>query len=184
LGFSFKWNEQGKRPDVVLGQYGEAVVGGRVWGQHSEADQDLQLSHAIGGYGVAPPKSWRLGRSDPSEVVPVSLPSSHQLFVEGGAITGFVGLTRCLANCGSYPESPQVLESVARQLLIPFGGLRYVYYSEALMARPHVQIIRYGQVFAHVLVHAFNAPSGDTLYLNGDHAGHPPVGSEWVAFSR
>jgi len=96
--------------------------------------------------------------------------------VEGGAMTGFVGLTRCLANCGSDRASPQVLESVARQLLIPFAGLRYVYYSEALMARPAVRITRYGQVFAHALVHAFNAPSGDTLYINGNHAGHPPFG--------
>lgn len=177
LGFSFKWNEIDKRPDVVFGQYGEAAVGGRIWSRHSEAHEDLQLRHSIGGYGVALPGSSTSAQNSLAEVVPVSLPSSHQLFIEGGALTGFVGLTRCLANCRSdVSEGAQVLGSVTRQLLIPFAGLRYVYYSEAVMARPSIQIVRYGQVFVDVLAHAFNAPSGDTLYLNGHLAGHPPVG--------
>lgn len=175
FGFTLDWDEERRNTGVRAAQYAEAVVGARVWGRESESEEELQLRRSIGGYGVAR-SEWLKRWSKEPPGVPVSLPSSHGVFIEAGAMTGLAGLKRCVANCESTVSGEKVMRSVARQLLIPFAGVRYVYYSEAAMDQPPVHIRRHGQLFGHLLVHAFNAPSGETLYLNDHRAGHPPLG--------
>lgn len=170
-GFGVKWD--GIQAAGTFAQYGEAMAGFRLWATASEADVDLQLRRSIGNYGEALPKVLRPRSGDFAEVLPVWLPSSHQLFAEGGALTGYTGLLECTTGCGGgAPE----YRSLARQVLIPFAGFRYVYYSEALNAKPSINRVRYGQLFAHVLLHAFNQPSPDAYFWNGDPVKRSPVG--------
>jgi hypothetical protein len=136
-------------------------------------DADLQLRRSIGNYGEALPKMFRPRSGDFADVLPVWLPSSHQLFAEAGAFTGYTGLLECTTGCdGGAPE----YRSLARQVLIPLAGFRYVYYSEALNAKPSINRVRYGQLYAHVLLHAFNQPSADAYFWNGDRVNRSPVG--------
>jgi len=175
LGLGFKWN--GRETDLTFAQYGEAVLGVRVLGALSEADVDLQLSHSIGGYGEALPRALRpRGSVFAANVVPVLLPSSHGLFVEGGALTGYIGLKRCTTTCGGTEDLNPQYASVARQLVMPFAGLRYVYYSEAYIPRPSTMRIRYTQVFAHVLFRPYNQPRGDLSYLGDGRVDRSALG--------
>ncbi len=165
-GLSFKFG--GETAAATFAQYGEAVVGLRFASIDSMADVDLQLRHSIGGAGEALPAWARPRKGDFADVVPIRLPSSHQFFVEGGALTGFIGLKKCTANCAEVTSEPTVYRELSRQLLIPFAGVRYVYYSEATIPRPGIGRVRYGQLFAHVLFHAFNQPRAAAYYLSGD----------------
>lgn len=159
-------------------QYGEAAVGFRVWGKHSETATDLQLRRSVGGYGEALPGWLRPEKGAFADVVPVLLPSSHQVFVEGGALTGLAALQRCTANCDatSTVTTERQYTNASTQLLIPFAGLRYVYYSEAIMAKPRVNLVRYGQLFGHVLLHAFNAPSFEAYHVGQEPAARAALG--------
>jgi hypothetical protein len=171
-GLSFKWD--GQQTTGTFAQYGEAAVGLRLWSTLSQTDADLQLRRSIGGYGEALPKWARPRRGDFAEVLPVWLPSSHHLFVEGGALTGFVGFLECTSGC--EPNQVTQYRPLSRQLLIPFAGLRYVYYSEALNEKPAVRRVRYGQLFVHLLLHAFNQPTADAYYWNEQRVERAPVG--------
>lgn len=166
----------GKQSQATFAQYGEAVVGLRFVMQGSEVDADLQLSHSIGNYGEALPSFVRPSSGRFADVERVWLPSSHQLFVEGGAFTGFIGLQACTANCQPYRTSPPQFRELSRQRLVPFAGFRYVYYSEALMDKPTVNRVRYGQVFARALLHTYNQPAVDAYFLNGDRVKSSEVG--------
>jgi hypothetical protein len=58
-----------------------------------------------------------------------TVPVSHSLEVELGAITGYYPLYRCVDGCITTASTRPTLERFdARQLLIPFAGLRYGYY--------------------------------------------------------
>ncbi|RYZ07219.1 MAG: hypothetical protein EOO73_12675 [Myxococcales bacterium] len=173
VGLGIKWD--GTQATGTFAQYAEAMAGVRLWGRASEVDADLQLRRSIGGYGEALPSVLRPRRGDFAEVLPVWLPSSHQLFAEAGALTGYTGLLECASGCGGA-RAEREYRSLARQVLIPFAGLRYVYYSEALNAKPSVNRVRYGQLYAHVLLHAFNQPSPDAYFWNGDRVQRSPVG--------
>jgi hypothetical protein len=170
-GLGIKWD--GDQATGTFAQYGEAMAGLRLWGKTTQVDADLQLRRSIGDYGEALPSMFRPRRGDFAEVLPVWLPSSHQLFVEGGALTGYAGLLECTSGCGGAAAE---YRSLARQLLIPFAGLRYVYYSEALNAKPAINRVRYGQLYAHLLLSAFNQPSADAYFWNHDRAHKSPVG--------
>ncbi|HYP88206.1 MAG TPA: hypothetical protein VEQ59_08630, partial [Polyangiaceae bacterium] len=172
-GLSFKHG--GEQSKGTFAQYGEVAAGFRLLRFSSEVDVDLQLAHSIGNTGEALPGWARPSRGDFANVERVWLPSSHQLFVEGGAFTGFIGLQACTANCDIVGAEVQFRE-LSRQLLVPLAGLRYVYYSEARMAKPAVDRVRYAQLFAHVLFHAFNQPRVRAYFLNGERADVSPLG--------
>jgi hypothetical protein len=166
-GLSFK--SENEKTLLAFAQYGEAAIGLRLWHTLTEVDAELQLQRSVGGYGEALPSWLRPSKGDFADVVPVWLPSSHHLFVEGGALTGFIGLKRCTANCDPLSRvAPPEYVDFTRQLLVPFAGLRYVYYSEALSDKPSIHRVRYGQLFAHLLFDGFNRPDFDASYLNGD----------------
>lgn len=76
---------------------------------------------------------------------------------------------------GAAPDSP-TYSALSRQLVIPFAGFRYAYYSEALNAHPHVERVRYTDVYVHALIHAFNKPSVQGYYPSGAEAHGNAVG--------
>jgi len=173
-GVGTAWD--GRQTTATFAQYGEGMVGLRLWSTRTQVDVDLQLRRSVGNYGQALPGWARPRNGDFAEVLPVWLPSSHHLFIEGGALTGHVGLKQCSANCEPNAPDLPTYSALSRQLVIPFAGLRYVYYSEALNARPHVDRVRNVDVYVHALLHAFNKPSVQGYYPNGTEAHGAAVG--------
>ncbi|HKY40577.1 MAG TPA: hypothetical protein VJN18_31800 [Polyangiaceae bacterium] len=173
-GMSFSDNRK-----LAFAQYGEGQVGVRLFGGASEADAELQLRRSVGGYGEALPSWLRRATGSDAETIPVWLPSSHALFVEGGAFTGYMALKHCVASCAYDPLMPALepeMVAVSHQLVLPFAGIRYVYYSEATMAAPVVNRVRYTQVFLHALLRPINEPEGEWTYLSGDHVARAALG--------
>jgi hypothetical protein len=173
-GIAFKWNEATQQVGVTFGQYGETAVGVRLWSARSLVDTDLQLRRSVGGHGEAIPSFLRPKKGDFAEVLPVWLPSSHQVFAEGGAMTGFIGLLECKSGC--EPNQLAEYRPLSRQLVIPFVGFRYVYYSEALNEKPSIKRVHYAQLFAHLLLHAYNQPTAQAHFWNEDRVARSPVG--------
>jgi len=174
-GIGFKGTPEGVA-DAAFAQYGEAEAGIRVFSSFTRVDADLQLRRSLGNYGEALPRWIRPKSGNYADVVPVRLPSSHQVFIEGGALTGFTGFQTCVQHCGPNDSSPASYRDLSRQVVVPLAGTRYVYYSEAIMERPRVNRVHYGQLFLHVLFHAFNQPSETAYFWSGDRVKRSNLG--------
>jgi hypothetical protein len=108
------------------------------------------------------------------------VPSSHSLELEGGALTGRYALYRCTANCDAESDS-QSREDASTQLVMPYAGLRYVYYRMARSQQAPFRSASRFQVAADLLVAPFNPPDPRLFSVLWDH--HPsrhPVGGRVV----
>jgi hypothetical protein len=127
----------------------------------------------------------RFRRQDPTDgpMARAVVPSSHSLELEAGALTGYYDLYRCTANCDSEP-SVRTREAAGKQLVIPYAGLRYVYYRLARSQQAPFRSTSRFQVATHVLVAPFNPPDPRLFrVLWNDHPSHHPVGGRIAASS-
>ncbi len=154
----------GWRDDPVFSNYAEASLGFRVIGARSERRVDVLREPKAESVG----RPW--GTPSPTEDVElrVWLPSYHALFVEGGMLTGLAVLNRCTANCDNALESDDVLQAADRQVLVPFAGLRYLYFVHAASdKRKDLTRKRLVQLYAHLLFATINEPAEDALWPDG-----------------
>jgi hypothetical protein len=124
----------------------------------------------------------RFRRKDPTDgpIARAIVPSSHSLELEAGALTGHYALYRCTANCDSE-TSLRVREPAGKQLLIPYAGLRYVYYRLARSKQAPFRSASRFQVATHVLVAPFDPPDPQLFSALWDHhPSHHPVGGRVV----
>jgi hypothetical protein len=147
--------------DVRGSNYAEAAVGVRVFGHQSQTALDL-TTRAI---AYAAPVTVR-----------AFVPSSHALFVEGGAIAGFFSAAQCTANCDLAGSGEKTLVADERQLILPFAGLRYVYFYQAASQHARFRNRAYLQVYAHAIGRAFNAPDHPIFDWKGDPLDRNPIG--------
>jgi hypothetical protein len=144
--------------------YAEAAVGVRVYGADSQTALDL-TSRAI-------------PYADPV-TVKAFVPSYHALFVEGGSMTGFFSSATCTANCDTSLGFQPELASDNHQFVLPFAGLRYVYFYQAASEHAHFRRREYLQVYVHAIGAAFNAPHHDMWAWNGERLDHNPAGARF-----
>jgi hypothetical protein len=124
----------------------------------------------------------RFRRQDPTDgpIARAVVPSSHALELEGGVLSGYYALYRCTANCDSE-ASVRTRETAGKQLVIPYAGLRYVYYRLARSKQAPFRSASRFQVAAHVLVAPFDPPDPQLFrVLWEDHPSHDPVGGRIV----
>ena len=108
-------------------------------------------------------------------VVKAWVPAHHALFVEAGGMTGLSSLQECIENCDpedEFAESPPD----PTQLVMPLGGIRYVYGFDLMSKRRHARARFLLELFAHVLGPPLNAPDGPRYWPNGSSAGDPGFG--------
>lgn len=144
-----------------VSHYAEGLLGFRIFGIDGESRTDIPLRDQSPGVGKDPPalKTW--------------VPSYHALFVEGGLITGFIGLETCVDGC---PVDEPPLPADTMQLLFPAAGLRYVYYSHVHSERVNVRSRTLFSLYAHAVAKPVRAPRGPRYFPNGDDAGTPGYG--------
>jgi len=106
----------------------------------------------------------------------VDLPSSHSLEVEGGIISGHAVLFRCTADCAPQPTSWSTYLKAARQVVMPYAGLRYVYFRRAWSARAHIGAKQQFQLAADVVFRPFVQPASDLVNLSADRIGRRQMG--------
>lgn len=147
--------------DVQATSYAEASLGVRVFARASQTALDL-TTRAI---AYADPVTLK-----------AFVPSSHSLFVEGGALIGFFSSARCTANCELAVYDEEGLVADDRQYVLPFAGLRYVYFYRATSEHARLRNRTYLQVYAHAIGRAFNAPSHTLYSWRGDPFDRSPIG--------
>jgi hypothetical protein len=147
---------------VVWTSYAEAMLGVRVFGLSSESAVDVPLKKRGAGFPEIP-------------VVKAWVPAHHALFVEAGAMTGLTSLQECIVDCDPddvFAESPPD----ATQLVMPLGGVRYVYGFDLKSKRLHARARFLLELYAQVLGPPLNAPEGPRYFPNGSSAGDPGLG--------
>jgi hypothetical protein len=159
-GYALGLSGSADRKELVVTNYAEAFMG-------------LRILHGTGETTVNLPV-----KSDPpAQTGPVRalVPSDHALFLEGGIITGFVAAQRCLAKCDALPESwstppssRATLQSDDHQVVLPFAGLRYVYFYSASSKRQTFRKRAFVQLFAHFIGQPLTAPTHDLFIGKGD----------------
>ncbi len=123
--------------------YAEGIVSFKLFGVDSGSMKDVYDKEA--GFFTRP---------RPKLVLTARLPSHHGFLAEGGVFTGTVALQRCVANCELESE---VLAQRKRQLVYPFAGLRYIFYTEARSKkRPLVERVAEVHAFGHVIARPLN----------------------------
>jgi hypothetical protein len=141
-GFSPTLNEKWQ-----FNLYGEVGVGVAVMRWHGEKVVELPVVAA------------RL-RREQSTNTPIArgiVPSSHALELEAGALTGYYDLYRCTENC-TAEASLRTREAAGKQLMIPYAGLRYVYYRMARSQQAPFRSASRFQVAVDVLTGAISPP--------------------------
>jgi hypothetical protein len=159
--------------EVRASHYGEALVGVAISSSSRETLLDLPTKTVF---------------SPKSEPLAALVPSYHGFFVEGGVLTGFIGPARCVANCDPLFTTGRQLVSDDRQLFMPFGGFRYLYFYDVSSERQGFRRKALLQVYGHLFYRPFNAPDHDIVKWNGDRVDQatwggrvgidlPPLGS-------
>jgi hypothetical protein len=148
---------------IVWTSYAEATLGVRVFGVASETRVDVPLKRR--GAGLFPD----------IPVVKAWVPSHHAVFVEAGGLTGFTSLKLCGQNCTS---DEQDLLADGTQLVMPVGGVRYVYGFDLKSKRRHARARFLFELYAQVLGPPFNAPDGERYFPNRTSAGEAGVGGK------
>jgi len=147
--------------------YGEASVGVAAWRWHSHTIAELPVVAA------------RFHRENPADgpIARAVVPSSHSLELEAGALTGYYDLYRCTANCGDPDFSRRTADPAGTQLLIPYAGLRYVYYRYARSKQAPFRSASRFQLAADVLTAPFKPPDPRLFtVLYNSHPSHHPIG--------
>jgi len=105
----------------------------------------------------------------------VIVPAHHSWYIEGGLLSGFIGPARCVANC-TDPSRTGILGDDSRQLVMPFGGVRYVYFHSQSSERAAFNEVTLAQVYAHLFTKPINAPAYDLFRWNGERVEQTPLG--------
>jgi hypothetical protein len=147
---------------IVWTNYAEAYVGVRVLGTTRESPVDIPLKKR--GRGLFPK----------IPVVKAWVPAYHALFIEAGATTGFSSLEICGEDCASVPEGADTSDK--RQLIMPLGGVRFVYAYDIRSQRRNIRKRFLLQLYGHLLGKPFNAPDQPRFFPNDRSAGRPGFG--------
>ena len=142
---------------VAWSNYAEAAIGVRLLRGTGEDRASIRLEKKRFGFFTSYPDKLK-----------VWVPSHHALFIEGGALTGFSSLETC-SDCAAEDGTEPPADN--RQLVIPFGGLRYVYGYDVGSRRQNLRARVLIQAYAHLLVMPLNAPEEPRYFPNGDSAG-------------
>ncbi|MET0594111.1 MAG: hypothetical protein ABW133_15530, partial [Polyangiaceae bacterium] len=136
------------------GSYGEFLAGAAILQAPSETEIQLPLNDPNSGKRTA---------------VPVTVPTTNNVFIEAGVITGYIEPARCQANCNAPWYGDQTLVPTGYQLVMAVGGIRYVYFFAASSERAHAHRTVQFQFYAHLISGPFNPPSEPRLItLNGE----------------
>jgi hypothetical protein len=138
--------------DSYFSSYAEGIASFKLFGIASGSLKDV--------YEVEPTYFMR---PRPKPVMRVRVSSHHGFLVDVGAFAGNLALQRCVASCELAPES-QVRSQRKRQLVYAFGGLRYLFYTDARSKRrPLVNRVAEAHFFAHAIARPLNdwAPADD-----------------------
>jgi hypothetical protein len=173
LGLAYSIGISLTREKAKVSHYGEGLLGLRLFGLDGESRTTIRL-------GLPRP-----GLRDERPALKAWVPSYHALFVEGGMVTGFIGLEPCVDACPVDVPRPATDE---RQLFFPVAGLRYVYFSDVRSARAKVRSRALFSLFAHAVGKPLHSPSTPRYFPNGNEAGAPGyggrVGAEIPPFGR
>lgn len=150
--------------------YGELGIGVAVKRWRSETIAELPVIAA------------RFRREEPTgtTVARAIVPSSHALELEAGLISGYYDLYRCTDNCDA-DLTQRTLEAAGSQLMIPFGGLRYVYYRLARSEQAPFRSASRFHLALHVVTAAINPPDPKlfSVFYN-QHPEHHAIGGRAV----
>ena len=138
--------------EMLWSHYAEAFVGLRVVGWSSESRVDIDAKR---------------GRSAGREPIKAFLPAHHGFYLEGGAVTGFLQLRRCSAECEPEVDQGQ-FDLVDLQPVMPAAGVRYVYLSRASSRARDFTRSYHLQIFAHLLFAPLNEAEFEILDRSND----------------
>jgi hypothetical protein len=91
------------------------------------------------------------------------VPSAHALEVEVGALSGHHMLYRCTGNCAAQESSEREYTKAALQVVMPYAGLRYVYFRRASSQRAHISVAQRFQLGVHAVLRPFVQPAADLV---------------------
>ena len=134
--------------DVEFSNYAEASAGVALFSTHTNVDEPLTT------------------RPDPAHpnLVHALIPVYQAMLVEGGALSGLLTWQSCTDNCTDPDVTNLQFADHNRQLVLPFAGLRYIYYYD--VASRHAALRR--RALTEVYVHAIFSPLDP-----------PPNGAYW-----
>lgn len=164
-GFTPTLNEKWK-----FSLYGEAGVGVAVMRWQSRTVVELPVVAA------------RLRREEPGNtpIARAIVPSSHALELEAGMLSGYYDLYRCTENCSAEPAL-RTRVAAGSQVLIPYAGLRYVYYRLARSKQAPFRAASRFQLAADVLTAAVNPPDPSLFSVfHNERPGRHPIGGRVV----
>jgi hypothetical protein len=164
IGLAYAFGISTSKTTTAWGNYGEGLLGIRLFGTSSESAVDIPLRDRK-------PMSFR----DPP-AIKAWVPAHHRVFIEAGLITAFSSLRYCGTDddCEARFGTPTP-PTVDRQLVIPAGGFRYVHYYAIRSEWNKLGRRRMVQVYVHALLKPINA--GDPgLHSVWGYAGGQPVG--------
>jgi hypothetical protein len=102
------------------------------------------------------------------------IPRSHGLYVEGGFITGFLSLYRCVTNCSPRVDATYV--PAPTQYVLPAFGLRYLQFSSYESKRRNARQVFAPSAFVQIVLPAINAPEYTLYNLTYNERPVPPIG--------
>jgi hypothetical protein len=144
--------------EMAFSQYADAFLGYRMLDvRGGERKVDIPMRSLKG----APPQLARV-------------PNSHGLYVEGGFLTGFFSLYRCVTNCS--PRVDATYAPAPIQYVLPAFGLRYQQFSAYASKRRNAREVFAPSIFLHIVLPAVNAPDYTLYNLTYNERGVPPIG--------
>jgi hypothetical protein len=147
--------------ELTLGSYAEGSVGVAVVRVADDTILDVPVKDEL---------------SNRPQTFPVTVPTYHAMFVEGGVLTGQIVPGRCTANCDAVLNSDRNVEPVDLQLALPFAGLRYVYFFSASSVRAQFKRKNLFQLYAHLIGPPFRSIGEDLETRTGDRLERAPFG--------
>ena len=146
---------------ITLGSYAELLAGAAVLRVSRQTEIKLAVREPLSGRPA---------------IVKATVPTYHALFVEIGAITGFIQPSRCTARCDSLYWSDRTWTTEDYQLVMAVGGLRYVYFFGARSERARLDRKVHVQFYLHLIGKPFNPPQYPALYDGNDLIESTPFG--------
>jgi hypothetical protein len=146
--------------ELIASHYAEALASVRVFHVRTLAAADLPLRP--------------MGSDEPTAIATL-IPAHHSLYLEGGVLTGLIAPARCVANCDLVTASP-VLQDGPHQLVMPYGGLRYLYLKSASSVQADFRALSTIQIYAHVIVKPLNESGHDIWTWAGQRQSQLPLG--------
>lgn len=133
---------------LVFSNYAEASIGVRVYMTHTTTNQELTMRP-----NGAKPRTLH-----------AALPVYNGLLLEAGVITGLIAWERCATNCGAPSPDDRNFDDYSRQLVLPFAGIRYLYYYDVASDHAGMRHRAFTEAYADVILAPFDPLPNDALW--------------------